>query len=282
MIYRFGDYEFPEYGAADDEQFHDGKSALSNLPASDGAWDHLGDDGYKAAGTVVHRFILLGTTFEDLDDQEDEMLAAMNQGRQKLYWRMRGGGVRWAWAKKRSVSMPPAGDRTRLTVPVSVTFEIASPYRYNNYPASGAEWGDFEWDGGAEWGGGVTTSFAFSIGSPTFTINNPGNAPALAVITISCAAGQSAENVKLNRKVGGSTVQYFQATRIIAATKSLVVDCAAYSVEYDGADDYDNLTIGANQVEWMHLEPGDNSMEVVCAHSGDAGTIEFEFYPPYH
>lgn len=283
IVERFGSYTFPTAGRGDDEQLNEGRSALQTLPAASGAWDHLGDDGYLGPGGVTHRCALVGSDYEDLDDVVDAFLAAMNAGRQKLYWRMRDGSMRWAWARKVSISMPTDG-KTRLVLPVSVTFEVPEATRYGRYLAGPVLYGGDAglYGAGLIYGQGDTVEFAFSLAAPTFTITNAGNAPALAQITISCGAGQSAENCRLNRKVGGATVQYFQATRIIAASKSLVVDCETYSVEYDGADDYDNFDIGTTQVEWMHLEPGDNSMEVVCANPTDAGTIRFEFYPTYH
>lgn len=279
-IERFGDYTFPTDALEEDAKLLDGRSALQAVPGADGAFDMLGDECPKAAGTVTHRFMLTSTTYEGLDTAEDTFRAAMRQGRQKLYWRMRDGSQRWAWAKAIAVSMP-AGKTTRLIKPVVVTFEVAEGFRYDRYSAAGPLWGDFEWGDDVHWGGAVTTSFAFSGVSTDITVTNEGNAEALAEITISCSAIQSAENVKVSRRVGGADVEWFQATRVIAASKALVVDCAAYSVEYDGADDYANFSIGTNQVVWLTLQPGDNTIRIVCANGGDAGTIAWDFYPTF-
>lgn len=282
IITRFGDYVFPQYQCSDEEQFHNSRQALQALPVADGSWDQLGDDCPKAGGMVTHRFMLVSETFAGLDDEVDDFLAGMNQGRQPLYWTMRDGTVRWAWAKKVSISMPASGQR-RLLMPVAVTFQVHEGYRYSITAAGGPVWGAFIWGLGVLWGtGGVTVSFPFSGLSTIITVTNQGNAPALAEITVSCSAIQTAENVNVARWVAGAAAQYFQATRVIAATKELVVDCRDYSVEYDGADDYANFGVGADQVEWLHLEPGDNTIRITCENLTDAGTITWHFYPTYH
>jgi hypothetical protein len=281
IITQFGNYVFPQHGCADEEQFHDSRVALAALPVADGSFDHLGDDSPKAGGTVTHKCLLVGATFEDLDDEIDDFKAGMNQGRQPLYFTMRDGTVRWTWAKKVSISLPSSGQR-RLLAPAAVTFQVADPYLYSITAAGGPVWGSFIWGLGVLWGtGGVTVSFPFAGLSTVITVTNQGNANALAAITASCSAMQTAEDVNVARWVGGA-VQWIQATRVIAAGKALVWDCRAYSVEYDGADDYANFSMGANQVEWLHLEPGDNTIRITCANAGDAGTIVFHFYPTFH
>lgn len=279
MICRFGDYTFP-HPQTDGREIGN-RSALQEVPGAGGAFDMLGDEAPKTAQQVTLQFLIEETTGPLVLAERDTMLAALQDGRQKLYWEMEDGTWRWAWAKCMQISMP----RTKLTelaLPVTVVFEVAEGVVYDRYSAGGPEWGAFEWGAGALWGTGVTVSFPFSGVSTDITVTNEGNADALAAITVSCSAVQTAQNVKVSRRVGGADAQWFQATRTIAASKALVVDCAAYSVEYDGADDYANFSFGTNQVEWLHLEPGDNTIRIVCANGGDAGTIEFDFYPTFH
>lgn len=281
VIYKFGDYEFPSNSARGKDEAFNYREALQDMPTADGAWDHLGDDNYKDSALVEHRFWLEADSPTDLETAIDDFREAMHAGRQALYWRMEDGSVRWAWAKCVDIAMPTSRE-TREALPVAVTFRVPEAYRYDLHAASGALWGSFDWGDGTLWGGSVTTSFAFSNTVTDITVTNVGNAPALVVVTISCSAVQTANNVKVARRVSGVDVQYFQSTRAISSSKALVVDCEDQSVEYDGSDDYSAFTIGSDQVEWLHLEPGDNSIRISCSSPSDAGTIEFDFYPTFH
>ena len=105
----------------------------------------------------------------------------------------------------------------------------------------------------------VSTAFNTS-GTLSLVCNNGGNAAVEDAVLTVTPHGTAMTGMTI--KVSGATDLRWVGT--LGTTAALVVDCGAATVTNDGADAYDELTIGADhaQTAWLRLEPGNTTITI--------------------
>ena len=245
-----------------------GDFKLSSVPVAgmNGAFDAL----QSAMAPVslfreIVRFRILEASAAAVDTETDDLKSKLRRiGRGKLYVELAGGGTRWAWARARSPSVILFRTTDVQKQQARVEF-LREP----------------DWHGAADDSArnNITTS------PDTFTITNNGNIPTdIAVFRFRSDGASGGTNLKLENL---TNLYEFSTTRdLTAIDHEWKVDCGRRSVEFstdDGAsyaDDFSLFSLGANQVNFMLLEPGANSMRVTGA--GASGfDLEWAFDAPF-
>lgn len=268
---KFGQTDLPKVNAEPDVGTGPAKSDLVNIP---GGW--FDPQGTAQADAQTHIIplacALIGATKTALDDAYDTV-RALKGVRDKL-WRLRADGdIQWIWA--RMIEIQAVRDyRVPHRLPMTISFQRLSPL-----------WNGLRSDDG--WlldAGDRLDEGLYLDGTPTvlntspknITVTNSGNATVKnAVITVT-AVGTDITALTIAKS--GETQLVYSGT--IAAGESLVIDCGAWSVENDGTDDYANFALGASHAieEWLHLEPGNNTITVTKTGGGTTSTIGFTYY----
>lgn len=117
--------------------------------------------------------------------------------------------------------------------------------------------------------------YALSSSPTTISLTNGGNRP-VTNVRITVTAGDAAITAL---EITTTNVELDYAGNI-AATKSLVIDTGAMTVEDDGVSDYANFSLGSGHklAEWLRLLPGSNSVVVTFTGGGTGATVHFEYY----
>lgn len=203
----------------------------------------------------------------DIDTELANIRArAIRIGLGKLWTKDEGDNLRWAYARPVATpGMTLRWDQVEANiVPVNLDWERLS-----------------DWFEETKTTGSTTVS-----SSPhDFTINNPGDLPAYAIVFRFRSDGASGfTDPKL---LNLANAYEFESTRDAVDTDSeLRVDTDEHDVEWSTdngssySDDYGNFSIGDAQVQWMVLEPGDNSMRYTDGGTPNL-TIEWSFYAPH-
>lgn len=216
----------------------------------------------KDAGKARVRFLVAQSTSALVDTETDSIRAKLyRMGRGKLYSLGADGTRRWAYAELAEMPSVTIGPKSLLVVPVSLGFNIL-----------GDAFGTTQY----------SQEFTLDSDPELFTITNAGDAEVYdAIMTI---RGTYTNPELTNTSTGYSWSSTRDGT---SADHRLKVDAGRFSVEYssDGgsvyADDVTLFTRGANQVQYMRLNPGDNEMSYADGGTPNA-VIAVSFYPAYH
>lgn len=189
----------------------------------------------------------LESHYRDLDTALDHLKQyTLAAGETKLWGLRRDGTVRWAWAKCTSVKAPEKYGN-KLVIPVEVEFSLREGLWY------------------------AETESTLALHSETlpytFTLTNNGNHPAMVKAVLSNGDVSSLTQPKLENLTNGQSWTYDRAgaTDDVQLMHTVTVDAAAESVldtplGGPATEAYANLVLGANQVVFMQLGPGANSM----------------------
>ncbi len=212
---------------------------------------------------------VVGTTAAELRSTLDTLRSM--RGVEARLWRkaLDDDARQWATARLMSVNYDTEARHSHgLFQPVSIVFVIRTLWRGENH---GAPWyldsGVYLDDGMYL---GMYDRYALNSTPKTLTITNGGNVfTDDVVLTLEAGATQV---TGLTVAVGACHLVY---SGIVAATKSLVIDCSPLrrSVLNDGNADYASLALGPNHASeaWLRLAVGANSM-VVSRSGGGADT----------
>ncbi len=219
----------------------------------------------KSVGIEVVRFMMTGyASPAAFDTAFDAMLGQlMRIGQGKLFTNDSAGTRRWCYARLTARPSITIAGLSWLAQPVALHFTRLS-----------------DWFGASA----TTGSRTVTVSPDTFTINNPGNAPAkFIVFRLRANAAAGFTNPALANLTNGYS---FSTTRDSASADSEIkVDTELASVEFSTdngvsyADDYALFSLGATQVGFMQLEPGNNSMRVTCDGTPNFD-LEWSFYAP--
>jgi len=126
------------------------------------------------------------------------------------------------------------------------------------------------------------TAVTLSASPKTATIANDGDA-IVRDITVSVHPATSAITAITIENLTSGHVSKIKYTNTIASTQAVVIDCGAKSVENNGTDDYDGLSLEAAHAipEWLRLAPGDNSIRITTTGGAVTSTVGFTFYEGY-
>ncbi|CAG0959154.1 hypothetical protein PLCT2_00653 [Planctomycetaceae bacterium] len=187
--------------------------------------------------------------YQNIESELDVLKAAtIAAGESKLWGLLRDGTYRWAWAKCTSLR-PPERYTEKLALPVELEFMLREGL----------------WYGATQHTHTVNTQDS----GYDFTLNNAGNHPAMVRVLIDNGDVTVMTSFKLKNHTNGLEWTYDN----VPLLHDIIVDAGAYSVTDNGADAYSHLTVGAGQVVWMQLEPGNNSLEITYTGSPDLYTM---------
>jgi hypothetical protein len=162
----------------------------------------------------------------------------------------------WAWARLMQVqaSNSPSNQKM-LWQPLELVFQVMST-----------------WNGADH-----SEDFALTAGDTTAcAMDNDGNVP-VADCVLTVTAGDAAITA-LTVTIGAMCSFTYDGT--IAISKSLVIDCGAFSILNDGADAYVDFELGAGHtvLEWLRLEPGETTVAVAITGGGTGAEAVFVYY----
>jgi hypothetical protein len=258
----------------------------------DGGFDVYGVEAAPSSvGTVYVDFTLIAEVEmgrygaasydEGLQRAFDTLGELANFGQKRLFLTpYLGATERFCWAKINNISISKQpSEALHFHQNVGVIFQVASPYWYTRGTESW-QWGDgTTWGGGAKWGGNATPHAVSGL-STSFTETISGNAYTSPRITIECGAGQTAEDVTVQRLENGIIRDEVKYTGVLSAGDSLEINCRAKSVKLNGSAAYEGFTATRQDV-WFRLFPSANSIKVLMKNAGDAASITLRYYEVY-
>lgn len=276
IIERFGLTSIPAYDPVTDAGTFPSISGLIGNP--DGAADIYGSNQAPRDKYVLRKSCaLVEASSADLQTALDALRARRGE-RDQLFFRMRDGTVRWLYARLMQIVISQAHNDI-LRQKLDLSFEI-HPQNWNG-EQHGADWtldsGEY-FDTGLYFDqgtGDVVTLSAGSGNNNNFAITNNGNSPVKNAVLTIAAGSVDITNVVITSGKGSHLI--YAGT--ITAGQDLIIDCGAWSVNNNGAGDYDNFSLGgSHEIDyWVILDPGSNPFTVVLTGGGTDSTITFEF-----
>lgn len=275
-IVSYGDYIFPKTLGTFDENFANQQAKTVQLPGMDGAFDFYADGVAPAPkGRVPVEFRLIASSRDEMDALRDEVRGLQSFGsRGKLVYQPTDPSyaVRWTWARLLTPSMQQnKGQNTDLWQPVRLTFECTEPVWWVD-TFVGWTWGDGSQygDAGLVWGGNGNEIAAFGDDT-TKTMVNSGNTRSTPNITIETQAGQSFQNVTVQRLDGLLPEESFTYLGLFVPGDTLFVSGRSQRMTFNGSSDWDNFDF--DTPGFMHLLSGDNPIRVLLGDSGEAAPV---------
>lgn len=260
-----------------EDNFRDLDVRVESLPARHGGFDIYGfDRAPNRVGQVRVDFTLWSNTKVGMSGLIDEAAGLARRGKGYLYFQPANDAFPPRFCIARPIRIRVRHDQTKhsdLIHPMSAEFQADDPHWFSAGTGS-ALWDDAVW-GAFLWGGGGTT-YTGSGEQTDLTLNNLGNAPTLAKLTLTVPAGESAEDVTIERRVMGVLSDSVSYTGVLTAGDVLVIDARAASVLLNGSDAF-NANFDFLRPQWMELQPGGNDIRIVMANSTD----EIELDPEY-
>lgn len=244
-------------------------SALSPVTGADYAFDFYQLlPGPKGVASESVRFIIVADTDEDAEDEIDTLRANLYEaGRGKLFVRNANKNtLRWAWARVNEIPRMTFGVGNRGYVPVVTNFARLS------------DW--FQEDE-------VIHTEVISSTPHNFQVDNPGNARAYAMtIELRSKSASGFTDPDLLNETNGYR---FQSTRDGTSVNDILrADTEGEPrVRYSStngasyADDYDKVTLGAQQRGIMALNAGTNNFVYTDGGSPDVDIV-ITFKAPFH
>lgn len=252
---QFGSTALPSYEAQSD--VGPLSSQDMRVRTAQGVYDAGGTAQLRPGETVIsHRGTMVSD--DDADMESDARALAVLRGTYaKLYREWRDGGTEWIWARCIAVR----GRRQRgmyLHQDWEFQFLALSP----------------TWNGTAH-----DDDTTLNSSPKALTVTNGGDAVVRnAVITVTAGG---ANITALTIAAGSAEISY---SGTITAGQALVIDCGALTVKNNGTGDYANfsLTVNHTVIDWMPLEPGNNSVTVTFTGGSTDSVVNFAFYDGWH
>lgn len=274
-IARFGDtyaggYVFSTALMADSWQSMRPPIAQAVSGAS-GVFDYYGTNNYPIAAVMANKkFAITGTSSADLEDSLITLRAAtIAADRSKLWWLDRDDSTNyWAWAKcTRLKTADTYKERGRWVKLVDIGF----------YMPEGV------WYGATE----NSDSDSIPAAASNRILTNSGNYNSLVQVTMTLGTTGGTWNGVINLTVGNIGWKYETVS-----TNPLIVDARTYIVTEGGADGYSEFSYNdgtlpwipnaptVNQVAWLWMQPGSNTMRMYTV-SGTGATVQFDWWDTY-
>ena len=246
---------------------------------SDGGFDEFGTSPAPAEiGNLQSQIVLWVTTESQMTAKMDSLRKISRGSKGFLYMELEDGTIRWAKARVNSISTPVSEkEHSGYVIRARLAFQLSDPHWYINN-AEEPLWGQFTW-GNFTYGGGASAN-AVSGTSTDFTITVGGTVQTLPRIVIACGAGETAENVTIQRLVDGVAEDEITFTDVLIESDSVEVDCGAKSVLKNDVSAFDDFSFDGHP-DWMRLQSGDNEMRVTMANGGDDASVTFYFDDVY-
>jgi hypothetical protein len=256
-------------------------SKTTRLPGLDGGFDEYGmGRAPHEVGTVRTSFWLGDfATLADATAALDELGALPSWGVRRLWKQPTDTALDTRFCEARVIEIP--NDVRVFDLPhkrrqIEISFEVSNPV----WIGAGTE--AITWGGGSLWGdgsvwGGTGTWEAVSGPETTFTVTvADGNTPTPPRINFECEAGETAENIIIERLVGGVVHDRLAFNDVLTAGDQLGFNCRALTVRLNNVNAYTSA-FAFDTARWFTLEPGANNIRVRLENGGDAGRIRFSY-----
>ena len=281
-IRRFGSYIFPPT----QEDFYTNFSNLvpsnTRLPGKDGSFRLNGDSRSPSeSGSVTVAFLLKSLTREEMDGLRDALKVIGDWGLQKLVYQPTdpNSPERYCYAEVNNLPDSQNKDgHTDLWQVVRLNFTVPDPYWLVRASEDWLLGDDYILGDDLTLGDGGSTITASGT-STTDTINNPGSATSIAQVVVQPGTGDSCENVRVQRLVGGVVVDEISYTGVLVEGDHFAIDGAAQFARVNGSPAWDS--VGYMHVDFFRLAPGDNTVRVLFENGGDAADVRIYFEPRY-
>lgn len=264
---KFNNLTIPDNDAEDDLGV-DFRSVLVNLPG--GAFDPDAGRAWPERRKISRRFIVIGETEAQIDDQVNQILTELGKGRGLLTAVGRDGVTEFAtWAKVSNIARQALVGTYECKQALAITWEQDYPYWLHKNDLWFLDDGEV-FDGGLDLDGHYDTK-AFTSSPASFTIQNNGGAivPML-YITVEVGSGATISNLTMTNAANGLAMQYVGT---MTAGDILTIDVLGKSAEVNGDSVIGDILLNDKQIEWMRLELGDNIITVNAAVSGGTVTM---------
>lgn len=271
---QFGTYTLPRGNKRDDISTGSAQSAVVVLPGG-GSYDSYGTaQAPEAVTTLSTEYEIVETTAAAVQTARDAIRAYRGK-RSRLWAETPSGLLRWVYARLARVRMEREIPNIYYQ-PVQLDFEIAEPGW--NGMGHGAPW---YLDAGEYLDSGLYLDYdeLVTMDTPageTVTVNNGGNRTVTDVIFTVTASGD-----QITAFTFTCSPCKWAYTGTIADGKSLVIDCGAKSVIYDGTTDgYADFALDATHASanWCEFVPGDNTVTLAMTTGSVAATVAISYH----
>lgn len=259
---------FPRY-AYEWETKQNERPHIAGLPGQPGGWDVDGDQWHFWEPMTI------SVRFRSTSNSERRAILAGCVGPGRL-WLIDPSST-YYWTRARLVTPRNAMDIYDMAhglYPLTLDFICPHGSWFGQQDISGEHYGESLYGEGLYGEGAGTITLADA--DVTGEIINGGNLPAVALkITITASTG-GIDTPTIENEETGQTITLNGA---LADGRAWVLDTSVPSLLKDGADDWDNLSVGAGQQGLLWLLPGSNTIHITAGAAMD-GTVDFQFWPP--
>lgn len=267
------------------DNFRNTMPRTKQLPGLAGGYDEYGDDPAPAeVGNVQVVFWVQGDGPAAMETLKGQFSAMKAWGRKKLWKQPAGGGsLRFCEARINSIDFTEAArDVPHKRLRVQVNFQADPMWHGLGTYAGGFFWGDgTTWGSGATWGGTPVTQNVTGTEN-SFSVTPGGNDLTYPRFRIIIPAGESAENIRLQRVLNGRVVDQIRYSGTLSAGDVLDVDCRAYRVKLNGVSGYSSA-FSVTSAAWFRLRGGvSNTIRVLMANAGDEADIQIKYFDVYN
>jgi len=259
------------------DNFGDVVPRTVRLPGAHGGYDEYGVDPApgeigNVQGTLKHK----ATPASAMVSWLDTLRSASRQKKGRLYMQPADETEeeRWCSARLNNLTTNHSENaHTGIMMEAKFSFQVSDPHWYKQ-GTEAPEWGFFVW-GESHWGGTATQQAVSGVLTDLTETVSGGTVETFPRITISCNTGETAQNIVIQRLVGGVVKDQLTFTDTLVAGDAVVINCRAKSVKKNGSDAYANLT--ATRAQWFRLNPGANSIRVTMANASDQARVRFSY-----
>lgn len=267
-------YTFPTNPGDQDFKTNFGElvARASRMPGASGGYDEYGvGRAPSAVGMVQHSFFLTSDTRSGMQALRDAVYKMADWGVGLLVQSMSDGTERFCYARVNNINMPEKRHmHSELHQQVQISWQVSDPYWYKpgteliyDYSATPA------WDNvSLLWDGGGANATITNSGSVSITYN--GSATTVARIVLSKLTSGTAWNPVVRRVVNGAVVDELRWTYGIGQYQYVEMNPTTKRVRWvlhtTSNYVYDGYALGyfsAKHPDWMRLEPGSNSIQVL-------------------
>ncbi len=263
-LYSFGGLTFP---TADGEHSMPVSARSSLTVLQTGAFDQDGGTGYRQKVQLSARV----TVVSDIDNAVDTLLAMTAEGRKLMRALMRDGSTyRQTWAKLLSVTRDTRAGDWDCWQPLSLTFEQDYPYWLASADEPVYLDDGYVLDGSWEVTAGNVEEEAVNSADYDFTISNTGKCRVpRGYMLFEPRASATMSAITITNETNNMAITYAGS---LTDADVLEIELLPKIIEKNASGDYANLSLPANQRDWMILEVGDNDINIASTISG---TVDF-------
>lgn len=264
------------------DNFSDAVPRTTRLPGTHGGFDEYGvGEAPAPIGNVQGTLKKKLSTSAAMTIWQDSLRSMSRQKKGRLYMQPVDESLpeRWCVARCNNITINNSESaHSGIMQEIKFSFQVNDPHWYTQGTAPPA-WGFFNWGDGTVWGGTALAQAVAGVSTDLIETVSGGTVETLPTITISCGDGETAQNIILQRLVGGEVKDQITITDTLVAGDSVVISCRGKSVKKNGTDAY--AYFSATRAQFFRLNPGANSIRVKMTNIGDAASVKFAYLHAY-